>query len=114
MKKAKDILGFVGLFLSMTTSAQAATAGDWLYNFKYNFLVPLREVFMYGCGVVGVLLCAYGLWQIVQKSKGQQGSQVSGGLIAASLLCGGLFLVIAVVAATTSETVTGTSPGTSW
>lgn len=114
MHKVKNTLAFVGLFLGIASSAQAATLGDWMYNIKYNFLAPFREVFIYGCGVLGIALCGYGLYQIVQKSKPQQSSQISGGTIAASLFCGGLFLVIAIVAATTSETVTGTSAGTSW
>lgn len=116
MKKMHNLLAFGGALLGVTTPdhAMAATLGDWMYNIKYNFLAPFREVFVYGCGVLGVALCGYGLYQIVQKSKPQQSSQISGGTIAASLFCGGLFLIIAIVAATTSETVTGSSPGVTW
>lgn len=117
MKKrqiARQALGFIGLFFGIVSAAEAATLGDWMNNIKDNFLSPFREVFVYGCGVAGIALCAFGLYQIVQKSKPQQGSQISGGTIAASLLCGGLFLVISIVAATTTETVTGSAPGTTW
>lgn len=109
MKVERHILAssvFVATFISEAT-AEAKTARDLMTRFKYEVLEPFREFFLYGCGLVGLVLIGMGCFRLYKRSQQGMQQQISVGEIVTCLLVGACLLVLAFIASTMVESVTG-------
>lgn len=109
MKVERSILAgsvFV-LTLISAANAEAKTAKDLMERFRYEVLEPFRDFFLYGCGLVGLVLIGMGCFRLYKRSQQGMQQQISVGEIVTCLLVGSCLLVLAFIAATMVESVTG-------
>lgn len=88
-------------------TAEAKTARDIMYHIRYEVMEPFREFFLYGGGLVGLVLIGIGCFRMYKRSQQGMQQQISLGEIFACLLVGACLLVLSFVAATMVESVTG-------
>jgi len=109
MKVERSVLAgsvFVATLIS-AAMAEAKTARDLMERFRYEVLEPFRDFFLYGCGLVGLVFIGMGCFRLYKRSQQGMQQQISVGEIVTLFLVGASLLVLAFIAATMVESVTG-------
>ncbi len=92
--------------VTITNQTSAATLKDWLGNIKNNAITPALNFLQMGCLLGGMVLIIFGAVKGYQKSRPQQGQQISVGEIVGSILVGIILVGIFAFANMASQTVT--------
>ena len=76
----------------------ANTFGDWMSFMTESTVRPFIKALIIGFYAAGIFFAGFGIFKLIQKSRGQHGTQVSGGEVAAYFfggcaLCGLVYLI---------------------